>query len=131
MKERIEITVFSKQDISAAVSMWNHWAETEQMIYAPVTEAQFRDMFLESVHYSEEYMLAAHNEVGELVGFGAGLIKRKYLQGEDFFNTPGYITMIMVSPDWIDLHSKRSKLRFLCCQFRFPGGQLFFVAFDF
>jgi ribosomal protein S18 acetylase RimI-like enzyme len=100
MKDRIEITVFSRQDISAAVSMWNYWAETEQMIYASVTEEQFRDTFLESVHYSEEYMLAAHNEAGELVGFGAGLIKRKYLQGEDFFNTPGYITMIMVSPEW-------------------------------
>ncbi len=70
------------------------------MVYAPLTEAQFREIFFESVHYSEEYMLAAYDGQGGLAGFTAGLVKRKYLQGETFFNTPGYVTMVLVSPAW-------------------------------
>lgn len=94
----MKIAVFEKRDIPAATALWNECAAGGDMLYAPVTQESFFNTFMETPHYTEEYMLAARDETGALLGFGAGLVKRRYLQGEDFNNTPAYLTMLLTAP---------------------------------
>lgn len=94
----MKIKVFSKEDIPGAVKLWNSCARNGQTVYAPITEDRFQEIFFQSPHYRQEYVIAAFDEEGQMTGFGAGLLKRFYLQGENFDNTPAYVTMVLVDP---------------------------------
>lgn len=94
----MKITTFSKRDIAAGAALWNACVRAGDMVYAPLAEDEFRRTFWEHPQASEEYLLAA-KEGETLVGFAAGLLKRRYLQGEDFDNTPAYLTMVLTAPD--------------------------------
>ncbi len=99
MKEQVTITGFQETDLGGTVKLWNQCAGSEDMVYAPVTEEKFKKIFLESVHETEPYMITARDETGHVIGFAAGMTKRKYLQGENALNTPGYVTMVLVAPN--------------------------------
>lgn len=99
MEERIAISKFQRSDAGQVVYLWNQCADQKDIIYAPISENQFFDIFLKTCHETEEYMLIARDVSGHIVGFAAGLTKCSYLQGENAFNTSGYITMVLVSPD--------------------------------
>lgn len=94
----MKMKIFSREYVPEAVALWNACVENGQMIYAPMTEERFCQVFLESPHYRKEYMAAVFDQAGQLTGFGAGLLKRSYLQGENFDNTPAYVTMVLVAP---------------------------------
>lgn len=94
----MKIRIFSPNDISEAVKLWNACFACGDFCYKTLTEQEFRTVFMQNPHYTEEYMLAAVDEQEQLVGFISGIIKREYLRNEDFYNTPAYITMIIVSP---------------------------------
>lgn len=93
----MRIRVFTKNDIKHAVQIWNEEVESEGMVYAPMTEAMFASVFLNRPDYSEEYMLSAVDENNTFIGFISGMIKREYLRDENFSNTPGYITFLLVA----------------------------------
>lgn len=69
------------------------------MLYDTMTESKFIHTFWESPHNSKEYMVAAYDSQENLLGFAVGLTKKFYLQGENFENTPGYLSMVLVSPE--------------------------------
>ncbi len=95
----MKIRIFSREDVPKAVALWNACVSNGQMLYAPMTDERFCQVFLESPHYRQEYMIAAFDQKGQrMAGFGAGLLKRSYLQGENFDNTPAYVTMVLVDP---------------------------------
>jgi len=92
------IRIFLHSDISAAVKLWNESNANGDFCYKPLSEQKFEAIFFENLHYSQEYMLAAIDAQEKLIGFISGVIKREYLREEDFTNTPGYITMVIVQP---------------------------------
>lgn len=91
------ITTFVRQDLSAAAALWNACVQQGDMGYAPLEEQRFSQLFLENPHAHPDYLLAARED-GALIGFAAGLVKRQYLQGETFENTPAYLTMVLTAP---------------------------------
>jgi len=94
----VKIRVFEEKDVQRAVQIWNQEVSSGGMIYCPMTEGTFASVFLKKPEYSEEYMLSAVDEQDQLLGFISGMIKRDYLRGEDFSNTPGYVTFLLVAP---------------------------------
>lgn len=94
------IRVFAEKDIRSAVKIWNEEVASGRVVYAPITEIVFAEVFLKRPEYSEEYMLSAVDDNDELLGFISGMIKREYLSGENFLNTPGYLTFLLVALNW-------------------------------
>ena len=94
----MNITVLKRGDAVSAAKLWNRCVEAGDVPYAPLTPESFESIFFDNPHYTEEYTLAARDEDGTLLGFASALVKRHYLQGEDFDNTPAYLTMLMTDP---------------------------------
>ncbi|MEG0693373.1 MAG: GNAT family N-acetyltransferase [Oscillospiraceae bacterium] len=88
----------SIHDIKDAVKLWNDCVDKKEFCYKPMTEESFQEKFFDTLHYSEEYVIAAKNEE-ELIGFAISYKKREYLKNEDFYNTPAYLTMVIVKPE--------------------------------
>lgn len=93
------IRTFRRSDIPQAVALWNQRCNPRDFCYKPLAGPEFDAIFLQSPHYSEEYMLALSDDDGTLRGFISGLVKREYLQGENYENTPGYLTMVLIRPE--------------------------------
>ncbi len=96
----MKIRIFLNSDIPAAVKLWADCYTGGDFCYKPLTEQEFEAVFMKNSHYSEEYMLVAVDEQNRMAGFISGVIKRAYLREEDFYNTPGYITMVITRPEY-------------------------------
>ncbi len=90
------IRVMEKRDITDCVMIWNRCIDLGEFVYERMDEDRFTRIFMENPHYTEEYCLVDAGENGKVNGFICGLVKREYLRKEDFYNTPGYITMLIV-----------------------------------
>jgi len=83
------------EDISGVVALWNRCAEAGEVAYAPLSEARFREKFLDNPNYSAAYSMVAEEE-GRVVGFINGIAKSVFLPKETHENTPGFITCFFV-----------------------------------
>ncbi len=123
------VSVFSPADIPEAVRLWNRCCEQGEIPYKPMTEAEFNRTFLQNQHYAEEYMLAAKDIDGKLLGFVSGIVKRQYLRGEHFDNTPGYLTMLMTLPEVRNKGIGSELLRNLENRFRTAGKRRIAITY--
>ena len=96
----MNVRIFLDSDIPAAVKLWTDCYTSGDFCYKPLAEDEFKTVFMKNPHYSEEYMLAAVDEQNKMAGFISGVIKREYLREENFYNTPGYITMVVTRPEY-------------------------------
>lgn len=90
------IRVMEKTDMVEVVRLWNQCVDEKDFVYKKINMDVFYEMFLKNPNYSEEYCLVSEDDGGRIEGFICGLIKRDYLNQENFNNTPGYITMVIV-----------------------------------
>lgn len=90
----MEIVRLNDSHIRDVVSLWNESCESE-MCYKPFTEESFRKKFINNIHFSCEGTFVGIEE-GKVIGFANGLFKKQFLPGENFENTPGYITFVLV-----------------------------------
>lgn len=94
----MEITPLSRADSAEACALWNK-ACASRMPYETFNETQFFEKFFDTPHFDAHFLLAAKDAQGELLGFALAYIKKEYLQGETFENTPLYLTMLLVRED--------------------------------
>lgn len=125
----MRIGVFSPSDIPDAVRLWNLCCERGDVAYKPMNEADFARTFLQTVHYTEEYMLSARDLDGRFLGFVSGIVKREYLRGENFDNTPGYLTMLMTQPELRGKGVGSALLHELESRFRSAGKRRIAITF--
>lgn len=116
----MEIREFLPVDICDAVTLWNRCREYDSLIYMPMTADIFQSRFMEEKGYSSCYMLSAR-ESGKLVAFLSGNIKKEYLKGENYGNTPGYLTMLLVDPEFRHAGLGKTLLGKFCDRLREDG----------
>lgn len=90
----MEIKRFNDSYINEVVDLWNKSCDTE-IPYKPFTEESFRDKFINNVHFSYEGTFVGFED-NRIIGFANGLFKKEFLPGENFENTPGYLTFVLV-----------------------------------
>ena len=112
----METRLFRRKDIQMAVKAWNASVENRDMVYSRKDEATFAKIFMDSPYYTEDLMLVSEID-GKFAGFASGMIKKEYLQGENFDNTPGYITFVLVSPEYRRKGIGTALLSELCSRF--------------
>ncbi len=84
--------------IPEAVQLWNSRTGDGDFPYAPIDRNSFCHTFFDNPSISPVAFKAM--ESGVLKGFLLGNIKKKYLNGENFDNTPFYLSMIMTNPSY-------------------------------
>lgn len=89
------VTALTKADISAVTALWNE-ACIARMPYLPCNEAELTARFFNTPHFDERFLLTAKNERGELLGICIAYLKKEYLPGETYENTPLYLVMLLV-----------------------------------
>jgi ribosomal protein S18 acetylase RimI-like enzyme len=94
----MEIIRFSDSHINEVVKLWNKSCSTE-IPYKLFTEVSFRDKFINNVHFNYEGTFVGI-EAGKIIGFANGLFKKEFLPGENFENTPGYLTFVLVDKEY-------------------------------
>jgi ribosomal protein S18 acetylase RimI-like enzyme len=91
---KMEIKSFNDSYINGVLDLWNKSCNNE-MSYKPFTEESFRNKFINNVHFSYEGTFVGMED-GKIIGFANGLYKKEFLPGENFENTPGYLTFVLV-----------------------------------
>lgn len=94
----MRIVPLSEQKIFAACELWTA-ACGSRMPYLPLSGEEFRQKFFAPGRSDTNFLLAAEDDAGALVGFILGGQKKDYLPGETFDNTPLYLTMLLVRED--------------------------------
>lgn len=93
----MKIRTFESGDLSALGTLWEECRLRGETLLRPFSEEYFRQKFLDADCY-EPALLCVSTEEGRLTGFIAGARKHAFLNNENEQNTPGYITLLMVSP---------------------------------
>lgn len=93
----LEIKEFDTANLKEAWKLWNK--EAEENIYSPLSLIDFEHKFFLSRSDVDIFVYQAVFEC-EFAGFIIGDIKKEYLNGEDYFNTPGYIVFVLVKKEF-------------------------------
>lgn len=106
----MQIRLFSMEDFSGVVALWNR--EATKYDYKPFTEQEFQDTFINHAYFDAECMWVGFNEQG-IVGFAAGC------SGDDLplGDVAGYITTVIIdsgaaSLELYDAFLQRMETRF-------------------
>ncbi len=86
----VEYAVLEDADLQACHALWQESLRTP---YADLDAVTFREKFFSNGCLGYKAM-----KDGRLVAFISGFIKTEYLRGEDYDNTPLYLTMVLVDP---------------------------------
>jgi ribosomal protein S18 acetylase RimI-like enzyme len=84
----------TKEDVPATIDLWNSCYVRGEVVYSPVMPDSFAAQMFEK---GGRAFAAEAN--GRLVGFIHGAQKTVFLCGQTHENTPGYLTVLMVSPE--------------------------------
>lgn len=87
------IASFDRRDIPEAVQLWNSRRGDSDFPYASIGCDSFSRIFFDNPGVTPIGFKAVENEA--LEGFILGNIKKDYLNGENFDNTPFYLSMII------------------------------------
>lgn len=95
----MQIVPFDESMLLSIIALWNK-AVSAELPYKSFTLETFQQKFLENPHFDAKFFFVCLDESTEnrIIGFAQGIIKNTFLPGETKENTPGYITMIAVSP---------------------------------
>ncbi len=114
------IRTFSLADMPALEKLWEACRERGETLLRPFREDYFRQKFLDNGCYEENLLLVAE-ERNEVVAFMAGARKHVFLNKENEQNTPGYLTLMLVSPEHRGQGAGKALLRRLEEEFRSLG----------
>lgn len=84
-----------KQDLPAALRLWNDSAARGEVLLKPMTAEGFRRVFEANPSYDGGFDFVAAEE-GKVVGYISGITKKVFLPKETPENTPGYLTVVFV-----------------------------------
>jgi len=90
----MEIRAYSPADLSRIVKLWNLCVQRGEALYRPLIPAYFEEKFL---HPGTQIWIAEENSA--FLGFVIGCVKTDFLPGQTAENTPGFLSVLMVSPD--------------------------------
>lgn len=93
----MQIRPVQPADIPRITQLWNSSVLSGEVVYKPLQEAAFRALFLDSAAACPDLLLVALKE-DVPQGFLIGNIKKQYLPGETFANTPAFLTALIVDP---------------------------------
>ena len=91
----MEIRALTQQDTKAAVALMQLLSDRGEILYKPVTEEDFNTRFFGECRWGFGAF-----EADELIGFVHAAAKTSFLNKENAANTPLYLTMILVHPDY-------------------------------
>lgn len=91
-----QIRPLTASDAQAAAALLEMIARRGEVLYKPVTAEDFQTRFL----CENRWAFAACDENGTLIGFAHASAKSAFLNGENADNTPLYLTLILVHPEW-------------------------------
>ncbi|MCK9537380.1 MAG: GNAT family N-acetyltransferase [Bacilli bacterium] len=91
----MEIKKFETAMIKDVIDLWNE-SVCPYSVYAPFTEAVFREKFLNNPQFDEDGLVVAYFN-GKIVGFGNAIYHN---QGKAPSETPGYITCVAVDKNY-------------------------------
>lgn len=91
----MEIHVYQSAHLPGIVSLWNLCIARGEALYRPLTPGYFEEKFL--IDGAEIHVAIENNEV---IGFICGCVKTQFLPGQSAANTPGYLSVLMVAPDY-------------------------------
>ena len=92
----MDIRLFAAQDLPQVVALWNGCVSRGEVLYRPLTAAYFEEKFLKTP--GAMLFVAAQEE--EVFGFAAGCRLTQFLPGQTEENTPGYLSVILVAPEY-------------------------------
>ena len=90
------IRTLERGDIPAVVSLWNGCVERGEVLYRPLTAQYFEEKFIGQPGAA----LFAACEEETLCGFLAGCKKTEFLPGQTEENTPAFLAVMMVAPQY-------------------------------
>ena len=91
----MELQVYHRTHLPGIVSVWNACVARGEALFRPLSEAYFEEKFL--IDGTEIFVAV---EDGRVIGFVAGCVKTQFLPGQNASNTPGYLSVIMVAPEY-------------------------------
>jgi len=92
----MEIRVFRPDDLAQIVSQWNGCVSRGEVLYRPLAAEYFAEKFINQPGAA----LFAACEGDALCGFLAGCKKTEFLPGQTEENTPAYLSVVMVAPEY-------------------------------
>ena len=92
----MEIRAFIRDDVPSIVSLWNGCVQRGEVLYRPLTAAYFEAKFVNQPGTA----IFAACESDTLCGFLAGCKKTEFLPGQTEENTPAYLSVVMVAPQY-------------------------------
>ena len=92
------IRPWTKADLPAVMDIWNASVLAGEVVFAPMTEAYFERKFLLSPNADPRFYFVAETD-GQVSGFVLGMQKKRFLNGENPENTPGYLCAVFVRKD--------------------------------
>jgi len=87
----MNVKVFQLSDCKEVVALWNR--EAVKYLYKPFSESEFIATFIEHEHVDHNCLFVAKNELGETIGFAAGVTSTKIPLGD----VAGYITTVILN----------------------------------
>ena len=93
----MRIRPYCPEDLGGVLSLWNMSVDAGEVVYRPLDKAYFTTKFLENPSYNPRYALVAVLDA-QVVGYIHGIVKTVFLPGETHQSTPGYVTVLFVSP---------------------------------
>lgn len=92
----MHIRAFETGDLQAVISLWNDCVQRGEVLYRTLEAAYFENKFIRqpgTVIYTAQ-------KGDKLIGFIAGCRKTEFLPGQTEENTPAYLSVIMVAPEY-------------------------------
>ncbi|MBQ3669537.1 MAG: GNAT family N-acetyltransferase [Clostridia bacterium] len=90
---------YQARDLAGVGRVWEECRICGDTLYRPFDEGYFTEKFIKTDCYEPELVTVAEED-GRLLGFTAGCRKHSFLNNETESNTPGYLTTIMVLPQY-------------------------------
>ncbi len=87
-----------RTDLPGIAAVWNASVRDHEVVYFPMDEAALEAKFWLDPSFDPAYCFVAE-DAGEVVGFIIGICQKRFLNGEDAFNTPGYLNSVFVRRD--------------------------------
>lgn len=98
----MEIVQFNDKYVQDVVNLWNE-ACIKEIPYKPFDCNGFIEKFIRNPYFSYEGTFVAIEDY-KVIGFANGIYKKEFLKGENYENTPGYLTLILVHNNYRNQH---------------------------
>jgi len=89
---------YSPADLIALTALWNRIALAGEVVYRPLNETALNDKFFKGAQGGARCFVAEDKK--QIVGLIHGTVQTRYLPGETHENTPGYLTVVLVAPEY-------------------------------